>query len=160
MLIHKLEEVFYKENSHLVEVLDKAPSTNTWAAGKERGYGIVICEHNGLRFGIPLRSRLHERASGYRTVDDKGLDYGKAVLLTKGAYVSSIPFKIPSNEYKILQSKEFIIIQQFSKYIERYIKAHKKPDQNILRKYRFSTLQNYHSELGIPVPESSVLAER
>jgi protein AbiQ len=147
MNLKKLEDLFYQENSHLVEVLDK-DHTNNWTPRKQRGYGIVVCEVDGLRFGIPLRSHLKHK-HGQKTVGDKGIDYSKAVLLTKDSYISSQPFLIPDNEHRILQSKEHWITQQFSKYVQRYIKGRTKNDLNILREYRFSTLQNYHTELGV-----------
>jgi protein AbiQ len=79
------------------------------------------------------------------------LDYSKAVLLAKDDYVSNVPFQIPNDEIKLLRDGEHIIAKQFSKYVERYIKYAKQgPNASVLqREYRFSTLVNYHVELGI-----------
>jgi len=60
MLLQKLESLFFEENTHLVEVLDK--QEGVWDGEKERGYGILIITHNSLRFGIPLRSHIKHKA--------------------------------------------------------------------------------------------------
>jgi len=77
------------------------------------------------------------------------MDFSKAVLISHANYISSVPFKIPSDEHKKLQNKETHITKKFEKYVNRYIKAVKSADQNILRsaEYRFSTLKNYHTSL-------------
>ncbi|MBU4630932.1 hypothetical protein HRJ41_26005 (plasmid) [Pseudomonas sp. BF61] len=151
MLLRKLETLFYDENTHLVEVLDKSGAH--WdSSGKTRGYGIVIIELNGLRFGIPLRSRIRPANKHcFITTDRKGLDYSKAVLLAKDEYVSNVPFHIPNDEIKKLRDSEHIIGKQFGKYVERYVKyAKADPTATVLqREYLYSTLVNYHVELGI-----------
>ncbi|EOR8526021.1 hypothetical protein FSP93_RS26805, partial [Escherichia coli] len=54
---------------------------------------------------------------------------------------------------KDLLSKEAHVTKQFSQYVERYVEAVRKNDKNILRRdYRFSTLINYHAELGLTAP--------
>lgn len=147
MLLLKLEAVFFQENAHLVEVLDKNKS-GEWNGEKERGYGIAVISHNNLRFGIPLRSHIPHRFC-YRTSDTKGLDYSKAVLLTKGVYISDRPFMIPSAEYVKIKDRAHHISSQFGKYVDKYVDGVRKADKNVLREYVFSTLQNYHVELGV-----------
>jgi len=150
MLLRKLENLFYDENTHLVEVLDK--TDDRWDAVKTRGYGIVIIELKGLRFGIPLRSHIHPRNKHcFLTTERKGLDYSKAVLLAKDEYVSSVPFQIPNDEIGKIRDNEYKIGKQFGKYVERYVQYMKKdPTLSVLRiEYRYSTLINYHTELEI-----------
>lgn len=150
MLLRKLENLFYDENTHLVEVLDKTEAE--WTAAKTRGYGIVIIELKGLQFGIPLRSTINRRNKHcFITKERKGLDYSKAVLLAKAEYVSDVPFQIPTDELKSIRDNEHKIAQQFGKYVERYIKyAKEDPRASVLsREYLYSTLVNYHAELGI-----------
>ncbi|ABS45736.1 MULTISPECIES: type III toxin-antitoxin system TenpIN family toxin [Yersinia pseudotuberculosis complex] len=146
MEIKKLEDAFYIENKHLVEVLDKRG--NAWTSDKTRGYGIVLVEIVGLRFGIPLRSNANHKQC-YNFSGNKALDYSKAVLLMKDEYISDVPFKIPDEEFIIIQKKSFFITTQFTKYVVRYIEAVKQHDKNKLKSYCFSTLQNYHVELKI-----------
>ena len=145
--LKKLEELFYSENTHLIEVLDKS-KMGQWDKNKTRGYGITLCSFKELRFGIPLRSHIkHHHA--FITSDEKGLDFTKAVLLVKDSYISRDAFEIPRDEFNLLIAKEYVIKERFGKYVERYITAHTKKDANMMRQFRFSTLINYHPELGI-----------
>lgn len=138
MQIAKIKQAFFDSNSGLVEILDK---------GAGRGYGIaVISIGDNLKFGIPLRSNMKHK-SGFNTVESKGLDFSKAVLIEDDAHIGST-FKIPAKEYKKIQDKEHFITSKFQKYVETYIKGVNKKDDNILRGYTFSTLQNYHQVLG------------
>jgi len=153
--LKKLDNSFYSDNTHLSEALDN--HDGNWAKGKVRGYGIVIISINNLSFAIPLRSNIRHRSS-YITVksnqsgfEGKGLDFTKALLITNEKYVSNLPFKISPDEHKKLANKEHFITSKFEKYVAKYIVAIEKSDRNILQSsnYRFSTLYNYHSELGL-----------
>jgi len=153
--LKKLDNSFYSDNTHLNEALDN--HDGNWAKGKVRGYGIVIISINDLSFAIPLRSNIRHKSS-YITVksnqvgfEGKGLDFTKALLITDEKYVSNVPFKISPNEHKKLANKEHFITRKFEKYVARYILGVQKFDRNILESsnYRFSTLSNYHSELGL-----------
>lgn len=146
MLIQKLEDIFFDENAHLEEVLDKR--LGQWDGEKKRGYGIVLIQLNNLRFGIPLRSHISHSAC-FKTVGTKGLDFSKAVLLAKDEYVSDTPFMIPTAEFVKIKDRTHFIQNKFSKYVEKYVQSVKKQDINVLKEYRFSTLRNYHVELGI-----------
>jgi protein AbiQ len=155
MQLKKLDYSFYGDNSHLIEVLDN--HGGLWEKGKTRGYGVVVIDFKGLMFAIPLRTNIRHDAA-YITVNNptqgikgKGLDYSKAVLITKQSYISNEPFKIPSDERKKLLNKEHSVTQHFEKYVGRYIKAVNVADRNILnsKEYRHTTLQNYHTELGL-----------
>ena len=138
MKLAKLEQVFFVQNSHLVEVLHK----------EKRGYGIVVVSFaGGLTFGIPLRSHIKHSAC-FRTVGEAGLDYSKAVIITDKSHIGGA-FKIPPNEYVKIADREIFITQRFEKYVGKYIIAVRKVDKNVLREYQYSTLQNYHTELKI-----------
>lgn len=145
MKICKLRPVFYYHNKDLLETLD---GTGT-SGEKIRGYGIVVIEiNNGMRFGIPLRSNLKYK-HGFKTIDGKGLDYSKAVLIGNAAFIGQ-PFTIPQDEYLKIKEKEHFIVSRFQKYVERYINLANKGDKNALHQsYRYTTLVNYHAELGI-----------
>jgi len=148
MEIRKLDHSFYTENTHLVQTLDKT-----------RGYGIVIISlRGGLKFGIPLRSNLPNAACFVTKTEvirdqqqKKGLDYSKAVLITDDTYVSDAIFMIPADEKDAISKKSQEIADDFEKYVEKYIHAVKNSHRYTLgsREYRFTTLQNYHDELGI-----------
>ena len=158
MQLLKLDSTYYADHTHLIQALDNVGGV--WEAGKTRGYGIVLISIKDLTFGIPLRSNIRHKAA-YLTkknpsVDNvppygKGLDYSKALLISNPAYISTEIFKIPPEEHKKLVSKQPYIAKSFEKYVEKYINAVNKPDLNILNsiEYRHTTLQNYHTELGI-----------
>ena len=155
MHLKKLDQSFYNDNSHLQEALDN--SNGSWAQGKVRGYGVVVISVNNLTFAIPLRSNIRHEAA-YITVRSqslgvkgKGLDFSKALLIAADSYISSAPFKISPAEHNKLQTKEVHITKSFEKYVSKYISASHKSDRNILNspEYRFTTLVNYHSELGL-----------
>lgn len=150
MELKKLENLFYEENNHLVEVLDK-DAAGAWVSAKTRGYGIVVIELKGLRFGIPLRSVIKHKEC-FLTVkgDTKGLDYSKAVLLVKDEYISKNAFKIPTDEFVRIKQKSHKIKVAFTKYVEHYIKGVTNKDEHILAGYKYTTLKNYHKELGLP----------
>lgn len=155
MQLKKLDQSFYDENTHLKEVLDL--KDGVWIEGKTRGYGIVLIELNELTFGIPVRSNIRHKAS-YITdrssqlgIHGKGLDYSKALLLTKPEYISPLPFKINTRQHELLKDKAIFISKSFEKYVTKYVDAIRKADSNVLTSnvYRYTTLQNYHVELGI-----------
>lgn len=155
MHLKKLDQSFYINNSHLQEALDN--SGGNWTAGKIRGYGVVVISINSLTFAIPLRSNIRHKAayitvrSQAKGIKGKGLDFSKALLIVNTTYISTSPFKISSEEHKKLQDKEIHITKSFEKYISKYVSAIKKRDQNIIKspEYRFTTLINYHVELGL-----------
>jgi len=155
MRLVKLDKTFYRDHSHLKEALDN--QSGQWQAGKVRGYGIVVINVNDLTFAIPLRSHIKHSAS-YITdrssqagIKGAGLDFSKALLITDNSYISNLPFKISQEQHTKLLNKKHHITKKFDDYVLKYIGAVKKPDQNILggSEYRFSTLVNYHSELGL-----------
>ena len=153
--LKKLDNSFYINNTHLKEALDN--HNGSWTPGKTRGYGVVIILINNLSFAIPLRSNIKHKSS-YITVrsnqkglEGKGLDFTKALLIKEQRYISNLPFKISKDEHKKLANKEYYITSKFEKYVSKYITAIQKSDHHILQSsnYRFSTLCNYHVELGL-----------
>jgi len=119
------------------------------AMGKDRPHAIVLIELNGLRFAIPLRTNLSHR-QGFRTIGNGGLDYSKCLLIFEDRDISRDIKLSSSAEFQAINQHEVKIIRDFTKYVERYIKAARKGDANILgQTYRYTTLVNYHAQLGI-----------
>jgi protein AbiQ len=154
IVFHQLTAEFYKDHHHLKERLDK------WE-DKGRGYGVLLVAVAGHTFAIPLRSKMdvNHPANFYTKIHSPegkqvkhGLDYTKAVIITDSErYISKAEFKLADkNDYVKIIEAQHRIIKAFEKYVKKYIDAVKKQDSNILqsRKYRYSTLQNYHEELG------------
>lgn len=156
MELKKLTNSFYNQNIHLKYAMDNY--NGKWDKEKVRGYGIVVVQVDNLNFAIPLRSNANKKASYIikkgKTKKDKseGLDYSKALLIRSGKKdILDIPFKVSSEKNKKLNGKGKFIRASFEKYVNKYVKAVEKCDQNILNSssYMYSTLVNYHSELGL-----------
>ncbi|MBF4114217.1 hypothetical protein IN593_25385 [Enterobacter cloacae] len=162
MELKKLDSSFYQNNPVVLEALDFNAKTNSWSDDdKVRGHGIVQIQLNGLTFAIPVRSHIRHddchiivRNTDKNDIRGMGLDYSKAMLITDPTYVSAEIFLLKHKRAaKDLLSKEAHVTKQFSQYVERYVVAIRKNDKNILRRdYRFTTLINYHAELGLTAP--------
>ena len=163
MELKKLDESFYIDNPIVIQALDFSAEANEWMShdGKVRGHGIVQIAIGDLTFAIPVRSNIKHDASFIlevnrgrdKSIKGMGLDYSKALLIRKSEHVTNNVFVLRSKDAgKKLQGKQEHITKQFTKYVEKYIKAVLKGDTNILKSsdYRVSTLVNYHSELGLP----------
>lgn len=155
MEIKKLTPEFYKDHQHIKQALDNYD--NHWNEYKQRGYGVVLFQHEKLIFGIPIRTSINHSASfiteqsARNNIRGKGLDFSKALLIPNRDYISQDSFIIPKKEFVIIQKNERKIVNKFVKYIQKYAQAIIKLDGNVLSspEYRHTTLINYHKELGI-----------
>ncbi|MCA0892847.1 type III toxin-antitoxin system TenpIN family toxin [Microbulbifer agarilyticus] len=170
MELKKLHNSFYADNAKVEQALDFDTESGTWSSGKVRGHGVVQISVNSLTFAIPVRSYIKHNASFIlevnrqrRDVKGMGLDYSKALLITKAEHISTSTFLLKSKAAgKKLVDKEAHVTAQFNKYVEKYTSAVQKADRRILQspEYRFTTLINYHCELGLreAAPEAAVPA--
>lgn len=160
MELKKLDSSFYVDNPIVHQALDFDNERKTWIGGdKVRGHGVVKIAINGLTFAIPVRSNIQhddcfilEVNRTNPKVKGMGLDYSKAMLIREDAHVTSDVFVLRNKaSAKKLIGKQEHITKAFTKYVERYILAVEKADKNILgsKGYRFTTLINFHSELGL-----------
>lgn len=159
MQLRKLDNSFYVDNLKVEQALDFDMKLGAWTGAKVRGHGVVQITTNGLTFALPVRSYIKHRAAFIlevnrqdRSVKGMGLDYSKALLITDPKHMSGNAFVLRSKSAgKKLIGKESHVTKQFTKYVESYISAVKKNDQNILNgfDYRYSTLINYHAQLGV-----------
>lgn len=158
MELKKLDQSFYAANPKVDEALDFDMNSGTWSPQKVRGHGVVQISINNLTFAVPVRSNIKHDASFILEVDKRhyikgmGLDYSKALLIRDDSHVSDEVFLLKSKEAgKKLVHLESHITKQFGKYVEKYISAVKSQDTNILGsyEYKFTTLINYHTELGL-----------
>jgi|TARA_R110002074_G_scaffold384752_1_gene565596 protein AbiQ len=119
------------------------------ALDKSRPHAIVLIEVNRLQFAIPLRTNLTHK-HGLKTVKNGGLDYSKALLIFDQSDISRDIKLKSSEEFRAINEREAKIVKDFTKYVNRYVAARRKPDANIInREYLYSTLVNYHAHLGI-----------
>lgn len=116
-----------------------------------RPYIMIKISINELDFGLPLRSGINHK---YALWTDKpnhcGVDYSKAVLIPVAKYIDDTNPYVRPNEHSALKGKEFLLQKGFESYIEKYKKALKKRHIKACNDMcSFSTLQYYHTELGI-----------
>lgn len=160
MDLKKLDQSFFADNPVLIQALDFDMNANTWLSkDKVRGHGIVQIQLNNLTFAIPVRSNIQHGESFILEVNrhDKrykgmGLDYSKAVLIKDLSHISHENFVLRSKHAgKKLIGKEEHIKNKFGHYVKKYINAVESKDTHILNsiEYRFTTLVNYHTELGL-----------
>jgi protein AbiQ len=147
---------FFKNNNHLKEIETK----------ENRPYSVYVVTVNDLKFAIPLRSgikHMHfysslgitkkEQINNIRNrVGNCGLDYSKALLLSDDSYIRKDveDVYISEAEHNYLKGKEHIVKNGMERYIKKYIKAYDK--QHIFENKMlclYSTLQNYHFEIGL-----------
>ena len=137
-----LTRSFYTNHASLIEAEQKV----------ERPYTVTIVKVRGCDFAIPLRSHIkHPHALFTDRQKTKGLDLSKAVIIDGLVDIdrSTTPHIDPS-EFSFLKGKEFILTQRMNSYISEYETALLNlvvPRNHYL--CTFSTLQNYHSILGI-----------
>ncbi|MCI2252550.1 hypothetical protein KXI11_28610, partial [Bacillus cereus] len=102
---YRLSNDFYNENTHLVEIMDKEKDGSF--KNKERGYGVFLVDIDGLKFALPLRSKMHIKHKDNfttRIYKDKGkdvrhgLDYSKAIIITEERFVDTSRIFILENK--------------------------------------------------------------
>lgn len=141
---------------YLSKELLKEITSYAEALHKNRGYGVVTILVNGLTFGIPLRTRItHKNAFITDSVKRdneicyRGLDYQKAVFIRDVDNDLKSSYKLEPEQRSTINNAEHKIKQEFTRYVKKYIRGVRGNNPRILMYYTFSTLQYYHTELGI-----------
>ena len=124
---------------------------------------LLIDTHADYLICLPFRSDIrhknaflfHQTARSKRT--PSGIDYKKAVVIKKEAYLDTAPAMVDSDEYSEAMANIQQIVSEATAYVDAYI-AHvngTKPlhPREFSRKYVFSTLPYFHDILGLPVSE-------
>ncbi|MFT4926220.1 MAG: hypothetical protein ACI8WB_002318 [Phenylobacterium sp.] len=142
MKIRLLTDEAYDRIRHLKETMLK----------KERGYGVLPVKIKGVMFAIPFRSNMNHK-HGFKTVFYKGiwngLDYSKAIIIDESD-LKSEAFKLRRNdEYLKVKKNKDKIQSQFEKYVNDYVSLASSGKEIKSNRFGFTTLQNYHVELGI-----------
>lgn len=144
----KLTQDFLDANAKLTEALHD----------KDRPYSVITIVLHGLTFAVPLRTNLSHKfgvqldiiwknGEKYR----RGLDFTKAVLVRDASKELGDTHIVPKSQKNILIKKKKVIKNQFEKYVKEYIHAAKNDIHGTLKgpAYKYSTLVNYHVELGV-----------
>lgn len=123
---------------------------------QNRPYSMITIDIGSFMYAVPLRSNIKHNYC-YKTIEEnsekKGLDFSKALIVD----VSDIgeDTLINETEYEILKENYDHIRTQFSQYVKKYIYLMKKKtcggalNRGEELTIRYSTLQNYHNELGL-----------
>lgn len=137
MKLKILSEKFYDTYSNCQEMLKK----------KNRPYACLTIELNGLLFAVPFRHHIRHPYA-FHTIDEAGLDFTKAVIITDPLFLSDDKPTIESKEFTVIKRNEQKIRYEFSKYINQYKRAMKHRDnprsENILK---YSTLKYFEDYL-------------
>ena len=85
MELRYLSSVFYQKYKDCTEILSK---------GETRPYIILIIEVENNKFAIPIRTNLHKTKDCYETnpKTNSGLDYTKAVVISRNDYIDSTKY--------------------------------------------------------------------
>ena len=106
-------------------------------------------------FAIPFRTNIRHRycykfkQSNRDTQTVTGLDYTKAVIVNSINFIGD-KATIDNKEFVELNNKYFFILKQFKKYVDGYRDfVNGKLNQYENKRYQFSTLKYFHSELNL-----------
>ena len=150
--INYLSEDFFEkyDSKHFPEIEHKL----------NRPYLVLVFKVENNTYAIPFRTNVSHKAcyrfknSSRDTHSFTGLDYSKAVVVNDDRYIGTAAF-IDEKEFLELNRKYYFIIKQFSAYVSGYKKyVAGELDDFSSKKYRYSTLQYFHSEIGISVKQN------
>ena len=107
--LRKLSKEFYKAHPH-----SEYPEMET---KENRPYVVLLVNINDIKFAIPLRTNIrHSYCYKFKTSDREtdsitGIDYSKAVVISKDSYLGEVT-DINDKEYLELQQKGILYYQQ------------------------------------------------
>lgn len=120
-----------------------------------RPYMVILIKLENNTFAIPFRTNVpHNNCYKFKTSTRPtdsvtGLDYTKAVIVNNEAYIGSSA-RINDKEYIELSNNYHFIVKQFKKFVSDYINfTNGKSNYYAAKKFRFTTLKYFHTELGI-----------
>lgn len=139
--LRKLSKEFYNAYPH-----NEFPEME---AKLGRPYVVLLVKINNVKFAIPLRTNIrHSYCYKFKTSDRgtdsiTGIDYSKAVVISKDSYLGEVT-DINDKEYLELQQKTFFIINKFKKYVNDYINYKKHGgNEYVAKRYAFSALKYF-----------------
>lgn len=143
---------YFKHKSNYLEMLNP----NNLAKQSSRFYLSIETMYNGCSFFVPLRRNIDLTIGciGYpvpsSTKPHAGLDYRKALVINDDKYINHLETcGISSSQMNKMFIEKHMIERSFIKYVERYVKAARKNRENIDKLFKYSTLHNFHAELGL-----------
>lgn len=122
---------------------------------QSRSYMVLLIHIGNNTFAVPFRTNVsHNNCYKFKTSTRPtdsitGLDYTKAVIVNEPGYIGA-PARINDKEYIELSKNYHFILKQFEKFVSDYIAfVNGKNNYYTAKKFRFTTLQYFHEELGI-----------
>ena len=148
----RLTDSFYERypNPPYVEILKK----------RQRGYECILFQtHYEYFICVPYRTEIshtyayHFRGSKRSRLHRSGLDYTKIIIIKDGSDIDSRSIYIDQDEYNETMKNIERIKADALQFVEDYI-AHIRGERllhlaEFRRRYGYSPLQYFHSELGI-----------
>lgn len=107
-----LSDMFYDKYANCQEILKK----------RNRPYVCLAIKINGTTYAIPMRHHISHKYC-FRTGDESGLDYTKAVVITDITDVQKFNAKIDQGEFSRIKGKEQAIVKGMEDFIKIYKKA-------------------------------------
>lgn len=107
-----LSEAFYNDYASCHEILQK----------HTRPYACLGVKINGQLFAIPLRHHIAHKYA-FITHGECGLDYTKAVIITKKRYIANGTPQIDQKEFDAIKVSEDRIVRGMKKYVATYKNA-------------------------------------
>jgi len=143
---------YFSDKENFVEMLDFGDRLKQ----STRCYFSVATTYNGNSLFVPLRSviDLSVGKMGYPLPSSSrpkaGLDFRKILIVNNVEHISILQHpNISSSQMTKLVGEVMRIESRAVDYVSGYVKSAKKRREKIDSKYRFSTLHNFHKELGI-----------
>ncbi|WP_234117231.1 hypothetical protein [Clostridium hydrogenum] len=145
---------FFDDNSNFIEMLDPHNKQKQ----SERNYAFIKVKYKNNNIFVPLRSNVNTNTPygkiGFPVPSSKrpyaGLDFRKILIINDLSYIEyqSEP-KLPTSQQSILNNSYDNIETMVIHYIHGYVKSALKNRHFRDKLYIFSTLHNFHKELGI-----------
>lgn len=146
-----IKEEYFKEKSDFVEMLDPYDKQKQTS----RHYLYISVKYKGNNILVPLRRNVGKNRKMFypvpsQTRPNAGLDYRKILIVNKPEYIE-IPSvqRLAESQRKLISDNYDKIERAVIKYIDGYIKSANKNREYKDYEYIFSTLHNFHAELGI-----------
>lgn len=119
----------------------------------------LFCEfsYEGNKVYVPFRSNINDAGRqidsishdvAYNNRPNARLDFRKMLIINDSSYLKG-EVLINNVQHSIIKKDKHIIEQKIKEYIDGYIKNCNKDRSKHAYRYRFTTLINYHQELGL-----------
>ncbi|MGM9947560.1 type III toxin-antitoxin system TenpIN family toxin [Floccifex sp.] len=149
--IKKLSSNFYKDYpaAKYPEILEKG----------DRPYDVIVFEtKENYYVCVPFRTYLNHKqgfhfySSPFPTGENPGIDYSKMVIIKKDDYIGETTF-IDTEQMSCFNTNIATIQKEVLEYLEGYINHFNGTNtlhpKQFRRKYQFTSLKYFHTELGI-----------